>query len=105
MYTAPCPFARGCAARLTQLQRSHSADSTTDGRSSSQLLPGAAGTPRVVALGKSLPFALVSRTRIRRQIVVYFCRHTGSLSKKTVRRQRDSGANRCQKNSRQKLYA
>src|SRR6478736_3625141 len=104
LYTEPCPFACGCAARLTQLRRSHSADSTTDGRSSSQLLPGAAGTPRVVALGMSLPVALVSRTRIRRQIVVYFCRHTGSLSKKTARRQRDSGANRCPKNFRKKLY-
>jgi hypothetical protein len=94
----------GAQPGLTQLRRSHSADSTTDGRSSSQLLPGAAGTPRVVALGMSLPVALVSRTRIRRQIVVYFCRHTGSLSKKTARRQRDSGANRCQKNFRKKLY-
>ena len=92
------------AARLTQLQRSHSADSTTDRRSSSQLLPGAAGTPRVVALGMSSPVALVCRTRIRRQIVIYFCRHTGSLSEKTARRQRESGANRCQENFRKKLY-
>ena len=102
LYTEPCPFARGCAARLTQLQRSHSADSTTDGRSSSQLLPGAAGTPRVVALGMSSPVALVCRTRIRPQIVIYFCRYTGSCRKRRRDRQRDSGANRCQKNFRQK---
>jgi len=31
------------------------------------------------------------------QIVVYFCRHTGSLSKKTAGHQRDSGANRSRK--------
>src|SRR5436190_6267465 len=92
LYTEPCPFACGCAARLTLLQRSHSADSTTDRRSSSQLFPGAAGTPRVVALGMSSPVALVCRTRIRPQIVIYFCRYTGSLSEKTAGRQRDSGA-------------
>ena len=43
-------------------------------------------------------------TRIRRRIVVYSCRHTGSLSKKAARRQRDFGANRCQNNFRKKLY-
>src|SRR5260370_40486805 len=59
LYREPCPFACGCAASLTQLQQSHCADSTTDRRSSSQLLPGAAGTPRVVALGMSSPVALV----------------------------------------------
>src|SRR6266581_6904109 len=67
LYTEPCPFACGCAARLTLLQRSHSADSTTDRRSSSQLFPGAARIPRVVALGMSSPVALVCRTRIGRQ--------------------------------------
>src|SRR4029077_3423830 len=70
LYTEPCPFACGCAARMTLLQRSHSADSTTDGRSSSQLFQGAAGTPRVVALGMSSAVALVFRTRIRPQIVI-----------------------------------
>src|SRR5262249_504722 len=59
LYTEPCPFACGCAASLTQLQRSHGADSTTGRRSSPQLLPGAAGTPRVVALGMSSPVVLV----------------------------------------------
>ena len=81
----PCPFARGCAARQTLLQRSHSADSTTDRRSISQLLPGAPGTPRVVALGMSSPVTLVCRTRIRPQIVIralYFCRYTGSCRKR-----------------------
>src|SRR5437899_6374317 len=87
LYTEPCPFACGCAARLTQLQRSHSADSTTDGRSSSQLLPGAAGTPRVVALGMSSPVALVCRTRVRMQSAIYFCLHRGSLLENTARRQ------------------
>src|SRR5438046_5532600 len=82
LYTEPCPFACGCAARLTLLQRSHSADSTTDRRSSSQLFPDAAGTPRVVALGMSSPVALVCRTRIRPQIVIYFCRYTGSCRKR-----------------------
>src|SRR4029453_18151776 len=42
--------------------------------------------------------------RFRRQIVIYFCGHTGSLSEKTAGRQRDSGAKRCQKNFRKKLY-
>ena len=51
--------------RLTPYRRSHSADSTTDGRSSSQLLPRAADTPRVVALGMSSPVALLCRTRIK----------------------------------------
>ena len=85
LYMEPCPFARGCAARQTLLQRSHSADSTTDRRSSSQLLPGAPGTPRVVALGMSSPVTLVCRTRIRPQIVIralYFCRYTGSCRKR-----------------------
>src|SRR5438034_7236391 len=82
LYTEPCPFACGCAARLTLLQRSHSADSTTDRRSSSQLFPGAARIPRVVALGMSSPVALVCRTRIRLQIVIYFCRYTGSCRKR-----------------------
>src|SRR6266487_2237525 len=104
LYTEPCLFAYACAARLTQLQRSHSADSTTDRRSSSQLLPGAAGIPRVVALGMSSPVALVCRTRIRRQVPIYFCRHGGSLSEKTAGRQRDSVANRRHKNFRKKLY-
>ena len=36
---------------------------------------------------------------IRRQIVIYFSRHTGSLLEKTAERQRDSGTNRCQRNS------
>src|SRR5215467_9080823 len=75
LYTEPCPFACGCAAILTPLQRSHGADSTTDKRSSSQLLPRAGGTPRVVALGMSSPLALVRRTRIERQTFIYFCRH------------------------------
>src|SRR6266568_7526952 len=91
LYTEPCPFACGCAARLTLLQRSHSADSTTDRRSSSQLFPGAARIPRVVALGMSSPVALVCRTRIRPQIVIYFLPLYRQFVGKNGGRQRDSG--------------
>ena len=92
LYMEPCPFAYGYATRLTQRQRSHGADSTTDRRSSSQLFPGAAGTPRVVALGMSSPVALICRTRIRRQNCHLFLRPSAGLSEKAAGRQRDSGA-------------
>src|SRR5262249_58196773 len=100
----PCPFACGRAARQTQLQQNHGADSTTERRSSSQRFRGTAGIPRVVVLGMSLPFALVESfeirrlefpnldilesthcfclTRIRGQFVVYFCCHYRQLCRK-----------------------
>src|SRR5215475_11679749 len=66
-----CPLPCGCAARLTHLQRIYGADSTTDRRSSSQLLRGAAGTLRVVALGTSPPVALVCLIEIKAKNVFF----------------------------------